>query len=322
VWDVPVRVFHWALVACVAVAWTTGGTGSRLHELAGFGIGSLILFRLLWGFAGTRHALFRDFVPAPRRLVAYLAALRANRAERHIGHNPAGGLMVVLLLACLATLVGTGLMQSSHRFFGVAWVEELHATAGHVLLGLIGVHLFGVLATSWMHQENLVRSMLNGMKAADTPQEMAETARDRQIAWRVHGSQGFSLLMFLLAGGIYFGWGYTADRAVKTAEAPEVPAAEPAVPTARPGKEARPDVPPRAAALAGTPAHAAGGETDTPRELPAATTRAQDATAGGGLNAVRLSDPSPGTAGRLSPDREQQDYVVGGPTDASMDWLL
>ncbi len=215
VWDVAVRLFHWGLVAAVLVSWFTGGSGNRVHEISGSAVAALLGFRLIWGLIGTRHAHFRDFVRGPRTLRAYLRDVVFNRAERHIGHNPAGGAMVVALLLCLTVIVATGFMQFTNRFYGIEWVEKIHHYAANALMMLIPLHLLGVFVSSWMHQENLVGAMVTGVKPSATSKHPApiEAPGDAErFSFRLLGSQGLSTLLFLLAGGLATGWVLTSDR--------------------------------------------------------------------------------------------------------------
>ncbi len=264
VWDIAVRVFHWCLVAGVAAAWLTGGTGSRFHELAGSVVGGLLIFRIIWGFSGTSHARFADFVRSPGTLLRYVGDILRNRAGRHIGHNPAGGYMIVLLLLCLTVLVGSGGLQLTTRFFGVVWIEQLHMIAANTLLVLIPIHLLGVVVSSWMHQENLIGAMMTGTKHVEideaTP-SAAQPSTEQQILVRLHANQGFTVLMFLLAGGVFVGWNLTAHRTETTVvEIPQTPAV---------------------AAI---------------------------------MEAVQES-----AAGQA---KDRQDFVVGGPEDATQTWLI
>jgi cytochrome b/mono/diheme cytochrome c family protein len=217
VWDLAIRAFHWLLVVGVICAWFTGGTGSRFHELAGFAVASLLLFRIMWGFTGTTYARFGEFVHSPRTLSHYLVDIARNRAGRHIGHNPAGAYMIVALLVCLAVISMTGVMQMTSRFFGVAWVEVAHHYAAIALISLVPLHLLGVLLSSWMHQENLIGAMVSGTKIAAPSPDMSGAAptgatAHEHIMMRLHANQGFSALLFLLACGLFVGWTSTSNR--------------------------------------------------------------------------------------------------------------
>jgi cytochrome b len=165
VWDPLVRLFHWGLVAAVTVAFLADDS-ARLHEGAGYVVLGLLAFRALWGFVGPEHARFADFVPGPRALGAYLRDLARLRPRRYLGHNPAGGLMIVALLLALLVTAGSGWLMTTDRFWGVGWVEELHEGAADVTLALIVVHVAGVVVASLLHRENLVRAMITGRKRA------------------------------------------------------------------------------------------------------------------------------------------------------------
>jgi cytochrome b len=166
VWDPLVRIFHWSLVIGFAVAFVSGDEWDKLHIQVGYAIAGLIAFRLIWGFIGPKHARFSDFVTRPSRVLAYLRDTVALRARRYIGHNPAGGAMVVALLVMIAAICGTGYMMTTDAFWGVEWVEEVHEAAANLTLALIAVHVLGVIVASFEHRENLVRAMVTGRKRA------------------------------------------------------------------------------------------------------------------------------------------------------------
>jgi cytochrome b len=110
VWDLFVRIFHWSLVAAIIAQLLTAEDFTRLHAVVGYGIVALLTLRILWGFIGTRHARFTDFIYPPAAIFAYLKGLPRGASGRFIGHNPAGGVMVVALLTVLALTTGTGLL--------------------------------------------------------------------------------------------------------------------------------------------------------------------------------------------------------------------
>jgi len=160
VWDPLLRALHWALAANFALAWLTGEAWIDVHEMAGYAIVAIVGVRALWGLLGPAHARFDAFVPSPRALFAYLRALAAGRAPRYLGHNPAGGAMIVALLASLLAASATGILTDS---LGEG-VEELHELAANACLALVLVHLAGVIGTSLLHRENLVAAMITGCK--------------------------------------------------------------------------------------------------------------------------------------------------------------
>ena len=164
IWDAPVRVFHWLMVLCFAGAWITSDSEHwrLLHVTFGYTMAGLVGFRLLWGLLGTRHARFTDFVRGPRAVAAYVGSLLRGRPEHHVGHNPAGALAIVALL--VLTLIVTAAGWATYNEVGGEWLEELHEGAANTMLAVVLVHVAGVLLGSWMHRENLVRSMVDGRK--------------------------------------------------------------------------------------------------------------------------------------------------------------
>ena len=166
VWDLPLRLFHWLLVAAIAVAFLSSeedGTLAAWHIAAGWVAAVLIVFRLVWGVVGGEHARFANFI-RPSKAFAHLKNLASGRAERTVGHNPAGGMAVILLIASIVGVVVTGWIALQ------GGEEDLHEGIAWFLLGLVGVHVAAVIATSILSRENLVRAMVTGRKnAADHP---------------------------------------------------------------------------------------------------------------------------------------------------------
>ncbi len=176
VWDPAVRLFHWSLAGAFLLAYITEDDWEMLHVNAGYLIGILIVLRLLWGFIGTSHARFTDFVRSPREVMAYLTDAIRFRAARYIGHNPAGGAMIRALLTCLSLTVLTGIaLYGTTDFAGPlagVWrgeqaadiLEEVHEIGANLTLLLVVLHLVGVLFSSLEHGENLIKSMVTGRK--------------------------------------------------------------------------------------------------------------------------------------------------------------
>jgi cytochrome b len=164
VWDLFVRVFHWSLVALFVLAYATGDEIEQVHIAAGYTIAALVALRILWGFVGPYHARFANFVLPPRGVLAYLRDVALLRAPRYLGHNPAGGAMIVALLMTLAGTCATGIMMTSDALWGAKWVEDVHEIFANLMVGLIAFHVLGVLIASFEHRENLVTAMFTGRK--------------------------------------------------------------------------------------------------------------------------------------------------------------
>ena len=201
VWDVGVRLFHWTLVLAYAVAYLSGEVESdRLHIIAGYAVLALIGFRFVWGFVGTRHARFVDFVYGPAATWRYARSMWTRAPLHYLGHNPLGGWMVVALLLSLAAacwsgleaygaqghgpLAQAGLVASAyangdggrdadddetHDAEGDEFWEELHELFSHLTLLLVALHIAGAVAASRLHRENLVKAMITGYKRPQGP---------------------------------------------------------------------------------------------------------------------------------------------------------
>lgn len=178
VWDIPTRVFHWALALSFAGAFLTAETERYrdVHVALGYLMLGLITFRLVWGFAGTRYARFASFLFKPAQVVGYLRSLLARQPEHFVGHNPAGGLAIFLLLGLGLTTALSGVLLYQ-EIWGEAF-EELHEGAANFMLAIVFIHIAGVAVSSLLHRENLVRSMITGYKNAASDAGIA-----RSYAW-------------------------------------------------------------------------------------------------------------------------------------------
>jgi cytochrome b len=190
VWDLPVRVFHWLLVFSFTGAYLTAESErwALVHITLGYTVAALVAFRLVWGLVGTRTARFANFVRGPVAVWRYLKSLPSGAPQHHLGHNPAGALAIVGLLGLAAVVTASGWLQ--FQDIGPGWLEELHEVAANLLLLLVGVHLLAVVASGWLHRENLVRAMFSGRKAGPADQGIRR-------AWRPLG-------VLLLAGVLGF----------------------------------------------------------------------------------------------------------------------
>ena len=176
VWDWPVRLGHWLMVGGFALAWLTGDseTFRLVHVIAGATVLGVASFRLPWGFIGSRYARFVDFVRGPTAVKDYLTSLLRLQPDHHVGHNPAGGWAIVLLLGLG---IVTGLAGwAIYNDIGGHWLEEVHEALATTMLTAVIVHVAGVISGSLLHGENLVRAMVNGRKAG-TPDAAIRSAR-------------------------------------------------------------------------------------------------------------------------------------------------
>jgi cytochrome b len=164
VWDPFVRVFHWSLVALFIAAYVTGDESERAHVLTGYAIATLVALRIVWGFIGSKYARFSDFVKSPSAVLTYLRGALSFKGQRYLGHNPAGGAMILALLVALAGTCATGYMMTTEAWWGSKKLEEVHEAFANGMLVLIGLHIAGVLFASIEHGENLVRAMITGRK--------------------------------------------------------------------------------------------------------------------------------------------------------------
>ena len=196
VWDILVRIFHWSLVIAFFIAYFTGEEENNWHIYAGYTVLGLISFRVIWGFIGTKHARFSDFIYSPQTVFQYLKGLVMQHPKHYLGHNPAGGWMVILLLTSLFVVTVSGLkvyaieegkgpLASSSEITLVResyanddeheneeeredeeeefW-EEIHEGATNFTLLLIFFHIIGVIVSSKYHKENLIKAMITGKK--------------------------------------------------------------------------------------------------------------------------------------------------------------
>lgn len=192
VWDAPVRVFHWLMVLCFAGAYLTAESEvwRLVHVTLGYTMAGLVVFRLLWGLAGTRYARFTSFVRGPQAVMAYVRSLLRGQPEHHTGHNPAGAVAIVAMLLLTVGIAASGWV--AYNDLSGEWVAELHEVLANTLLLVVGIHVAGVVVASILHRENLARAMLTGRKLG-TPAEGIRSA------WRV-------VAVLLLAAVLGFWW--------------------------------------------------------------------------------------------------------------------
>ena len=178
VWDPLVRIFHWTLVIAFAIAFISEDDYLTIHSWAGYTILSLLIIRIFWGFVGTKHAKFSDFTFSKQDITQFIKDTFSFKAKRYLGHNPAGGAMVFILIVSLLLTACSGLMifaieegqgplaflLSDVSSFWGDMIEEVHEFFANFILFLIAVHIAGVIIESLIHRENLIKSMFTGKK--------------------------------------------------------------------------------------------------------------------------------------------------------------
>lgn len=183
VWDLPTRIFHWLLALLVVVNFFSGedeGTLLALHISCGYLVGLLLIFRVAWGVVGNRHARFGDFLRPWPETRDYLRQLLRLSPPRHIGHNPVGGWMIVVMLVTLGVTVLSGMATAVGEGVGIPFLggfpewlheagEEIHETAAHVMMVLAGIHVVGVAADWLLTGENIIKGMVTGRKTPSEP---------------------------------------------------------------------------------------------------------------------------------------------------------
>jgi cytochrome b len=203
VWDTFVRLFHWTIVGLVITSLISGEFELDIHPYSGYLIFALVSLRIIWGFVGSRHALFKNFIHSPSHVIRYLKDMVTGNPKRFLGHNPAGGVMVLALLITLATTTLSGMKlyaveegegpfasNIQHSLLKQAYADsdsdseyknvhqqkpeqddaseefwkEVHETSIGILMLLILLHVLGVVLASKQHKENLIKAMFTGDK--------------------------------------------------------------------------------------------------------------------------------------------------------------
>ncbi|HTI79031.1 MAG TPA: cytochrome b/b6 domain-containing protein [Acetobacteraceae bacterium] len=176
IWDIPIRLFHWAIVIILATSWISEEQGwMELHFLAGYSLLALLLFRLAWGFVGSHTARFTSFLRSPLTVVRYISRLHRREPDTELGHNAAGGWMALVMLVLLAVQVGTGLcanddvMNEGPLFNYVGkdwsdWLSHIHAVNFTLIQIVASLHVLAILAYALVKKHDLVRPMVTGLK--------------------------------------------------------------------------------------------------------------------------------------------------------------
>lgn len=185
VWDLPLRLFHWSIGISIIGSWVTIENGyEQIHMYLGYFIIGLLIFRIVWGFIGTRHSQFQNFFPTPSRLLPYLKTVFTDEARKSVGHNPVGSLMVFLMLTLVSLQAASGLFTSGEIWAGpyssaldsdtTKQIESIHHKLFDAILVLVALHIVAVFGYLLFKKQNLIFPMFTGKKdAEDVPDEEA-----------------------------------------------------------------------------------------------------------------------------------------------------
>jgi cytochrome b len=207
VWDLPTRLFHWTLTLCIVLGIIfvkIGGNAMQWHAYCGYLALALVVFRIIWGFAGSWHARFANFVPSPKRLVAYLKGETAGG----LGHNPLGGLSVIALLLAVLLQASTGLFADDDIFFQgpltkyvsnatVAFLTSIHRFNQYIIMALVALHIGAILFYQIYKKESLVGPMITGDKKILVTNEVSVSTESIDT-----GKQRLTALVIFVAVGV------------------------------------------------------------------------------------------------------------------------
>ena len=213
IWDIPVRAFHWLFAGCFVTAWVTlDDRYLDIHVFAGYLMGGLLLFRLLWGFIGGHFVRFRTFTFGWAEVRSHLTSIWHRHPLRYVGHNPAGSWAIFLMLGLCLLIVVTGILAlgGEEQQGPVAGLlnyaqgnlaHEIHGWLSWLMLGIVAIHVLGVFAESLLLRENLVAAMLTGFKSS--PAHTTQTPSH----WKV----GATMLLASIAAGLFWFQGYLTE---------------------------------------------------------------------------------------------------------------
>lgn len=165
VWELPVRIFHWALAASIIVNYFVLDSGGKNHRYLGYFAASLILFRIFWGlFLGNIYSRFKSFWPTYSLIKNYTRALIKGQEPRILSHNPLASLMMIFMCLLVLLLAVSGYMMKTDYFWGEEWLEEAHEIIANLLIFCSLLHSLAAIIESYRHKENLILSMIHGKK--------------------------------------------------------------------------------------------------------------------------------------------------------------
>jgi cytochrome b len=209
-WDLPTRIFHWLLVTLIVCAPVSANSGDPLlvwHKYNGYAILTVLIWRLIWGFAGGSTSRLSAFFPWPWSVFRHVGQMLKGVAPQYLGHNPLGSVMIVLLFLATFAQVSTGLFTSDdiavegplHALGSSAWnslAAVYHSTGFLVIIGLAAIHIVANFAYTFIKKDNVIGAMVTGKKKNAAFVDQSEATG---------GSIGLALLVLLIAAAIVFG---------------------------------------------------------------------------------------------------------------------
>jgi cytochrome b len=184
VWDPLIRIFHWSLVVMFTLSYVTEDSWENVHVITGYIVAVLVSFRMVWGIIGTRRARFTQFVKSPQAVLVYLKQMIRFKVPHYLGHNPAAAAMIICLLVSLIMISLTGMIiiagegqgplaDTVFASFNHGLMEDIHELFANFTLLLVLLHVAGVLLSSLLEKENLIRAMITGRKRSNRSAEDA-----------------------------------------------------------------------------------------------------------------------------------------------------
>lgn len=165
IWDIGIRLFHWSIALVFVLNYFLLEPGEIAHQIAGYYAFAWLIFRTVWGFIGPQRARFADFLPTPSRVKAHLQHLKQRQLPKDSGHNPLGGLVILLMMGLFAYQATTGFMlEEIDAFYGSSVLEQWHEWGAHALFALVCLHIAAVVWVQWWGRIQLIRPMITGRR--------------------------------------------------------------------------------------------------------------------------------------------------------------
>lgn len=221
IWDIPIRLFHWLLVAAIAYSWYAMEILEDLnqHFIAGYCILTLVLFRIVWGFVGTYYARFINFIYPLSEVRSYFRNSSGKAKKTYLGHNPAGGLSVIAMLVFILIQISTGLFSTDNYYFGplnalvsdatASTITEIHHLNFDIITGLIALHILAIVLYRIVKKERLIGAMFSGRKLARDEDQTPITSSRLILA---------AIILSVCASGVYLLSNASIESADNSAE--------------------------------------------------------------------------------------------------------